>query len=243
MSAGRDCVLNGRVNGVSASILVDTGAVTTVLSKAMWDHAKEPGAQLQSITDWRLVGVQGAPLRLHGSTYVQLELPPEAFQINVIVAETPTADVILGRDFLRSHRCIIEMGSTIDVLRVQSRGLAIPIAQDQTTQEVPNLNLILQESLTIPPHSEIEVIGHTPDSATQKLWAVQGKQSKRCAVMVARALVEPMGNTIPMRVLNPRDVEVSIPKGTALAEMESIPDSYAIPAVTQEPETEPSGED
>ena len=148
---------------MSASILVDTGAVATVLSKAMWDRAKEQGAQLQSITDRRLVGVQGTPLHLHGSTHIQLELPPETFRVSVIVAETPTADVILGRDFLRSHRCTIEMGSTIDVLRLQARGLAISIAQDQTTWEVPNLNVILQEPLTIPPHSETEVIGYTLD--------------------------------------------------------------------------------
>ena len=37
--SGRDCVLKGRVNGVPANVLVDTGAVTTVLSKYMWDRA------------------------------------------------------------------------------------------------------------------------------------------------------------------------------------------------------------
>ena len=98
---------------MSASILVDTGAVATVLSKAMWDRAKEQGAQLQSITDWRLVGVQGTPLHLLGSTHIQLELSLETFRVNVIVTETPSADVILGRDFLSSHRCTIEMGRNI----------------------------------------------------------------------------------------------------------------------------------
>ena len=52
-----------------------------------------------------------------------------------------------------------DMGSTIDVLHVQARGLAVPIAQDQTTQEVPNLHVILQKSMTFPPRSEVEVIG------------------------------------------------------------------------------------
>ena len=121
-------------------------AVATVLSKAMWDHAKEQGAQLHGITDQRLVGVQGTPLHLHGSTHIQLELPPGTLQVNVIVTETLMADVSLGRDFLQSHRCTIEMGSNIDAQCVQARQLAIPIAQDQSTQEVPNFNVILQES-------------------------------------------------------------------------------------------------
>ena len=33
-----DCLLEGRINGVSASILVDTGAAATTLSKELWDR-------------------------------------------------------------------------------------------------------------------------------------------------------------------------------------------------------------
>ena len=46
--SGKDCVLVGQVNGVPASTLVDTGAAITMLSKCMWDQAKEDGAQLDS---------------------------------------------------------------------------------------------------------------------------------------------------------------------------------------------------
>ena len=43
--------------------------------------------------------------------------------------------------------------------------------------------------------------------------------------MVARTLVKPEGNSLPVRLLNPRDVEVSVAKGTILAEpMESVPE-------------------
>ena len=66
-------MLKGQVNGVPANVLVDTGAVTTVLSKDMWDCAQDQGAQLQNITDQKLVGVQGAPLYLHGRTQIQFE--------------------------------------------------------------------------------------------------------------------------------------------------------------------------
>ena len=81
--------MNVQINGVSASILEDTGAVATVLSKVVWDRAKKQGAQLQSAINRRLEGVQDTPLHLYGSTRIQLELPPEIFQISVIVADTP----------------------------------------------------------------------------------------------------------------------------------------------------------
>ena len=80
----------------------------------------------------------------------------------------------------------------------------------------------MQESITVPPYSEVEVMGGIPAVAAQKPWLVEGKQTKRCAVMVARALVEPESNKIPVRLLNPRDVEVPIRKGTILAELEKV---------------------
>ena len=140
--------MKGRVNGVSASILVDTGAATTVLNKCMWDHAKEQGMQLQSKIEQKLVGVQGTPLHFHGSARIQLELPPEKFWVNVIVADTPTADVILGHDFLLSQRCTIEMGSASDILHVQTRGQSVSIAQGQAPYDTSSLNVVLQDSAT-----------------------------------------------------------------------------------------------
>ena len=44
--SGKGCMISGQVNGVSANILVDTGAATTVLSKDMWDRSREQGAKL-----------------------------------------------------------------------------------------------------------------------------------------------------------------------------------------------------
>ena len=128
--SGKDCVVKGLVNGVPANILVDTRAATTVLSKCTWNNVREHGVQLQSAGEQKLVGVQVIPLHLHGSAQVWRELPPEKFRINVIVADTPTTDVILGRDFLRSQTCTIEMGSTSDVLHIKTQGQRVAITQD-----------------------------------------------------------------------------------------------------------------
>ena len=52
--------------------------------------------------------------------------------------------------------------------------------------------------------------------------------------MVARAVVQPEANSIPVHVLNPRDIEVSITKGTVLAKLESVPQSPVVSTVTQQ---------
>lgn len=55
-------MLEGLVNDVSASILVDTGAATSVLNKDLWDKAKGSGPDLLGVAGRKLVGVQGEPL-------------------------------------------------------------------------------------------------------------------------------------------------------------------------------------
>ena len=60
--------------------------------------------------------------------------------------------------------------------------------------------------------------------------------------MVARALVEPQRNRIPIRLLNLGDVEISINKGTIVAEIESVPDSSLVLVFLQHPEDELSEE-
>ena len=68
----------------------------------------------------------------------------------------------------------------------------------------------------------MEVMGSVPAAATSKTWVVQGKPQGRNAVMVARALVQPEACSIPLRLVNPRDEEVTIPRGTAVAELENV---------------------
>ena len=215
-------MLEGLVNGISTCILVDTGAATSVLNKDLWDKAKGKGPDLRSVAGRKLVGVQGKPLNLYGSAPVQVQLATERFAIEVMVVETPTADLILGRDFLRNQKCVIEMGKANDMLHVKSRGLKLPISKGQPSSVSPILRVTLQEPVTVPPCSEIEVMGSVPAAATNKTWVVQGKSQECTAVMIARALVQPQACSIPLRLLNPRDVEVTIPKGAAVAELEGV---------------------
>ena len=78
--------------------------------------------------------------------------------------------MILGRDFLRSQRCTFQMKNTDDLLHVQSHGQSVVIAQDQTARCTSSLNVILQESVMVPPCSEVEVMGRTPDAARHGLF-------------------------------------------------------------------------
>ena len=83
-----------------------------------------------------------------------------------------------------------------------------------------NDHLRLGDSLTqVPADSGSTVLHRTPDTTSQKPWVIEG-QRNRCAVMVERAVVKPDANSNYVHVLNPRDIDVSITKGTVLANLE-----------------------
>ena len=225
--SGKDRVLVGQINVVGASILIDTSAVITVLSKCMWDQAKDEGAQLDSM------GVLGITIPLHCKAHILLGLSSEKFEVNARDAGIPTADIILGRDFLHIQQCMIEMINKGDVLHLQSHGHSIFLAENLTQPPIPKLNVVLQESVVVPPCSEIEVLCRTHDTASLKPWVVEG-QRDCCAVMVARAVVQPNANNTSVCVLNSRDIEVSITKGTVLAKLRSVPQSPVVATLTQQ---------
>ena len=97
-----DYVIEGRVNGYPVNILIDTDVAATSVSNDVWEKIRSPGAELTSATGKKLVGVQGTPLQLNGTTHINIELCSEKFSSDVIVADSLGTDIILGRDFLKS---------------------------------------------------------------------------------------------------------------------------------------------
>ena len=221
-----DCMLKGCVNGVPASILVDTGAAATILAKELWDRtgSKTP---LTSSDRQKLVSVQGIPLHLHGGAQLELQLKDELFSIRVIVVDTltPGVDVILGRDFLRDHRCTIEMGETRDTLHFKDRSISFILDGQEQSPQHTKVHVVLDKHLHVPPYSEIEVMARVPPSAVSRTWIVEGDVEQRNALLVARAIVTPVGTEIPLRLLNWRNEAVSIPSRTAVAQMELVADA------------------
>ena len=120
-----DCILDVHVNGVPASWLVDTGAASTILSKKIWDTLNTERKRLAPLT-CNLVDAQGTPLRLDGSAEVELQLGCRQFPVSVLIVESLTTDLILGRDFLKQHKCSVELGEN-DLPRLTKMGITLPL--------------------------------------------------------------------------------------------------------------------
>ena len=108
--------------------------------------------------------MQGTPLHLYDSACIQLELSSDKFWVN------ETLGILLQQLWSYRPRLVSAAkdkpywDSTNDILPVDPKQSAPIVALDDTSY----LNVVLQEFLKIPPHSEVEWIGPATDVAIQK---------------------------------------------------------------------------
>lgn len=87
-----------------------------MLSKDVWDRVNTDGAHLEPVG----VGV--------GSTQQQLCVQGDVFPVKMNVAYSMMFDVILGRDFLKTHQCTVNLSKDKDVLYLKEWEVVVALS-------------------------------------------------------------------------------------------------------------------
>ena len=222
--------INGQVKGVQASFVVDTGAAVTLLDKTLWDKVNTTGQVLSTWTRPPLVRVEGTRLVMWGTATTEIAFAGEIFQFPVLVASSLTADAILGMDFLDANKCTLEMANK--VLRFPNRGVSISLQDPSSQPHIIQARVTLEETLSIPPFSEMEVMAKVSEGLHQGTWLLEECKSKNLPVRVARALVNPITRTMPVRLLNLSSDTTTVFKGTKVATVEECDTAPIIRAMS-----------
>ena len=136
---------------------------------------------------------------------------------------TYTAEGILGRDFLGPNQCIVDTGNK--TLRLGS-GEIIPLQQPLQNLNPPTqvVGVVMSETVRVSAFSEVEIMATTLDASNSETWLMEPlpQEKIRTPVLVARSVVHPESDTVPVRLLNLSANAVTIYKGKKIAEMETI---------------------
>ena len=212
--------VTGSVGGISVTFLLDTGSAVTLVRRDLWDQIGS-GATLRPC-EHRLVGVDGSPLKIQGSAQITFQFGGVDFVTTVIVGDSLTTEAILGLDFLQEHRCTVDIGSK--QLRVSGHKLVIPLHQSAASPCIGRVGVEMADSVQLPAYSELEVMARAVTPIEGNTWLIEGMKMKRSPVQIARALVIPRSERVPVRMLNPTAEPVQVPKGMVVAEMELVED-------------------
>ena len=122
---------------------------------------------------------------------------------------------------------------------MQCHGLKIPLETAGSGEQVDlvcQARATLMENVTVPAWSEVEVLASTNSLCGSGTWLVESLRDKNVPqVLVAGAVVKPIQDRelvyIPVRMVNPSPVAVTVYKGTAVAVAERIAHSHIAAAV------------
>ena len=95
------------------------------------------------------------------------------------------------------------------------------LSKNSIEQGITTIRLVLKERTVVPAGSEMELMVKIAGPVTNGTWVVGNKTSTHQGVMVAKAVVSPSSNEVPVRtcILNPREEMVVLKKGTQIASM------------------------
>ena len=215
----------GKIAGMKASFLLDTGATVTLLSEEYWNKIQR--AASTTVKQWKgpgLVGANGSPLAVQGCAVVQLEVGSSLFQQEVVVSSCLSVDGILGMDFLTANQCTIDVGE--GKLHIASRGTVVHLhtAVRQSTERSPML--YVEKSTVIPAWSEMEIMGTTKEIALEEgIWMIE-RAVLSSGLITARAVVKSQSNGgVPLRVMNLSQQPTNLYQGTRLGELVKVEES------------------
>ena len=154
--------------------------------------------------------------------------------ISLYVAGTDnlTTEGILGIDFLRHNRCIIDLYS--NTLKLAD-GKAIQMLHRASIKR----DVRLVTTIRIPPRSEIEVTGNC-HSLPSGLWLLEGQPlSPPQSVIATRAVLKSSTDLVSVHLLNTGEQPVIVNEGTKLGELEEV-DEWQIGTISSHEQADPA---
>ena len=81
----------------------------TLIHRDTWARTTSHPQELTSWPSLKLVSADGSPLTVHGRARVNLQVEGQAMAIDAAIVSPLTTEAILGLDFLREHKALIDI--------------------------------------------------------------------------------------------------------------------------------------
>ena len=230
----------GHVNGVAIYFMIDTGASVSLVHADIWKEiTAHCGLHLQT---WhqKLIGVEGSPITVLGTATLDVSLGGITVQSDFLVAADLSSKAIIGLDFLEKHEAVINLGQRI--LHLKGRAITLGRISPNFSTGVNNINLKISETIELPASSGIDIMVHGRQlETTEHTWLVEATPQVS-SFMVANAVVNPLdckqGSNIPVRLVNPYSVPVTIRSGTFVAQLSRLDHDSMVSSVKVDSHTD-----
>ena len=186
--------LLAEIGGIAVNCLIDTGASSTI-HPALYNRMTEK--PLLSQSDVRLRMADGSLVPVCGEASFSVQIKGVSYTQTMAVAEIETP-VVLGYDFMCEHHCQINVPNG----EVHLNGNLIKCVYESTLPSI--FRIQVAENVTVPQATEMiipaRIEGCTPH-ITKGIIEAEGQAFKN-GLLVAKTVIDPGLDFVPLRVLN-----------------------------------------
>ncbi|KRX98944.1 Retroviral-like aspartic protease 1 [Trichinella pseudospiralis] len=207
--------LPGKVNGRSVRFLVDTGAAVSVIRESEVNMVGNVRTNRHGSR--QIVAANGECLEIVGTAELDIKLGDKFLaRHSMIVARNLSHPCLLGTDFLRPRKALIDLGDgriKLDRIWLNLESLHTPNDRNQREAE-QECDICLLETVVLP----VIVTGKSNANWTTKdgFFEPAPKLVTNHSVMAACSLSRTHRGTVPVRLLNGTDAPITLFKDTKL---------------------------
>ena len=181
-------------------MLIDTGSSVTIINKSIFEKVKSSNEIDIIPINLKFVTATGEVCKFMGKAKLNMKIGHLELKHEILIADIEN-EGILGVDFLSQHNCDVLVSENC----IQVDGEKIKCDNRKCVNEIGVMRIFASEKVIIPPETEM-IISGTVSSKTDSnsFGLVEGKPEfvERTGILVARTLVDPNKNFVPVHVAN-----------------------------------------
>lgn len=204
--------------GIKLNCLIDTGSTLSILHPSKYHAMSDSVKPKLSSYHGKLRMADGGIVVPLGTAQFPVQLSNKTIYYDLVIADVD-APMIIGFDFLSSNKCILNMGD--GTLKIH--GEEILCNFENSLSSVYKISA--SENVEIPPSSEMILLGKIQNGLPHMVNGFI--EPLDCDIMekgclVAKSIVDPSCQTIPIRVINLSSQPVQLYKQTTIAQCSLI---------------------
>ena len=221
-------MIEASVNDNSCLCVVDTGASISLIGKSQWDILNKDSSCEMLPSDIVAEAANNSLIGIVGKTVLSVCVNGRQLSDQTFYVANDMKEIILGLDWMMSRHCVIDMPK---LLISFPDGSAAPLLIHDSSIVDP-MSVVLCEDIEIPGNHEVikRAKVKTPfinDSILEPNISLAER-----GVLIARVLVSPVQQTVPIQIINPGAETIKLYRGTNIGSLEHV--SFDDPAFIDE---------
>ena len=209
-----------QINGKFKLCIVDTGASISLVTKNEWQLLKENNASLTP-SDIVAEAANNSPIGILGKTALDVKVDPGHISCHELyVASDTISEIILGLDWLMSNKVNVGLsGMVLTFPDLSTKPLSV---FDSTVSEP--LAVVLDEDIEVPAKHEIVQTARIRNPTISESILEPNMKLSGKGVLVARVVVQPKEQRVPIQIINPGTEPVKLYKEMKVGHLQQVDD-------------------